>query len=342
MYCQNCGEQNGDAATFCVKCGAQITPAAGGTGAAPAPARVRTGLYAGFWKRFAAFAIDYIIVVIMAIVAGAIFGLVYGAVTADAGGAGSLGAVVGALMWWIYYALMESSQTQATLGKMALGIKVTGEDGARISFARATLRLLAKIVSGLLLAIGYLMVAFTKKKQGLHDMAASCLVVNANATEEQVRTGMPIAAAGMPWWAVVLIILGVSVFPLGIMAAIAIPAYQDFTVRAKVVDAMGGIYEARTAVAVYQKNHGKWPANLEDARRDTKSPESPASRHVERLEVEPHTGVIKLTIAGNPLQGKVIEFVPRVDGDNVVWRCRSDNVPPKYLPSNCRDSVDGR
>ena len=69
-------------------------------------------------------------------------------VTGTAGGAGFVGVVVGLGVWWLYYALMESSQKQATLGKMALGIKVTDQHGARISFGRATGRLLAKILSG--------------------------------------------------------------------------------------------------------------------------------------------------------------------------------------------------
>ena len=61
---------------------------------------------------------------------------------------------------------------------MALGIKVTDLDGNRISFGRATGRHFAKWLSALILGIGYIMVAFTAKKQGLHDQVASCLVVN--------------------------------------------------------------------------------------------------------------------------------------------------------------------
>ncbi|MCI0556277.1 MAG: RDD family protein, partial [Anaerolineae bacterium] len=62
--------------------------------------------------------------------------------------------------------------------KMALGIVVTDMNGNRISFGRATGRYFGKILSGLIIYIGYIMVAFTEKKQGLHDMMASCLVLN--------------------------------------------------------------------------------------------------------------------------------------------------------------------
>ena len=78
---------------------------------------------------------------------------------------------------WLYHAGMESSRHQATLGKKALGIIVTDMNGNRISFARANGRFFGKWVSGMIMNIGYLMAAFTEKKQALHDILAGCLVV---------------------------------------------------------------------------------------------------------------------------------------------------------------------
>jgi uncharacterized RDD family membrane protein YckC len=72
---------------------------------------------------------------------------------------------------------MESSSRQATVGKIALGIEVTDLEGNRLSFGRALGRNLAKIISALILYIGFIMAAFTKRKQALHDMIASALVV---------------------------------------------------------------------------------------------------------------------------------------------------------------------
>jgi uncharacterized RDD family membrane protein YckC len=72
---------------------------------------------------------------------------------------------------------MESSSKQATLGKMALALKVTDLQGRRISFARATGRHFAKIISGMILLIGYIMAGFTERKQALHDMIAGTLVI---------------------------------------------------------------------------------------------------------------------------------------------------------------------
>ena len=77
---------------------------------------------------------------------------------------------------WLYEAFMESSSYQATLGKMIFGMRVTDLNGNRISFERATGRHFAKWLSGLALGIGYIMVAFTERKQGLHDLLAGTLV----------------------------------------------------------------------------------------------------------------------------------------------------------------------
>ena len=78
---------------------------------------------------------------------------------------------------WLYFALMESSSWQATLGKKALNLQVTDLEGRRISFGRATGRFFGKIISGAILYIGYIMAGFTERKQALHDMLAGCLVL---------------------------------------------------------------------------------------------------------------------------------------------------------------------
>jgi uncharacterized RDD family membrane protein YckC len=128
-------------------------------------------MYAGFWRRFAGYLIDSILV---SIVGGILF-----AILAGVGGDG--GAVIGYLIWivgaFVYSAWMESSAYQATVGKIALGIQVTDLNGNRVSFGRALGRNLAKILSGLILYIGFIMAAFTERKQGLHDMIAGTLVV---------------------------------------------------------------------------------------------------------------------------------------------------------------------
>jgi uncharacterized RDD family membrane protein YckC len=135
--------------------------------------------YAGFWKRFAAYIIDKVIAMMAGCPIGLVFGMVMGAGGIDDPEVLRLmGVILAFILSWIYYAVMESAPTQGTLGKMALGIKVTDLEGNRIGFSKATARYFGKVISCLIFLIGILMVAFTQKKQGLHDMMAGCLVVN--------------------------------------------------------------------------------------------------------------------------------------------------------------------
>jgi uncharacterized RDD family membrane protein YckC len=114
--------------------------------------------FAGFWARTGAFLIDSIILSLLAAPFLSILPF------------GSL------LAWWLYYALMESSGWQATLGKRALGLRVTDVNGVRIFFSRATARFFARLLCTATLGIGFLMVGWTRHKQGLHDMVSGCLV----------------------------------------------------------------------------------------------------------------------------------------------------------------------
>lgn len=85
------------------------------------------------------------------------------------------------LLMWLYYAFLESSSWQGTIGKKAVGLRVTDMNGNRISFGRATGRYFGMILSGVICFIGWIMIAFTEKKQGLHDMLAGTLVLKGPA-----------------------------------------------------------------------------------------------------------------------------------------------------------------
>ena len=155
--------------------------------------------YASFGRRLAAWLIDLIVLwIVQAIVITPILAAVGFGIASDVqamegmnddqaaemvgGMIGTFMATMGTMMLvtsvlnLLYFALMESSKTQGSIGKMALGIKVTDMNGNRISIGTGFLRAFGKLVSGAILFIGYLMAAFTEKKQGLHDMIASTLV----------------------------------------------------------------------------------------------------------------------------------------------------------------------
>ena len=134
--------------------------------------------YVGFWMRVIAYIIDSIIVEVVLVVIAYIIGMATGEPMMMVM-AGPLLSIIGLVVGLGYWAVLESSAKQATLGKMAIGAKVTDEAGNRISFMRALGRTVAKILSGILLLIGFIMVAFTGKKQGLHDKLAGTVVVHA-------------------------------------------------------------------------------------------------------------------------------------------------------------------
>jgi uncharacterized RDD family membrane protein YckC len=150
--------------------------------------------YAGFWLRFLAFMIDNVVMGVgfVLILVPLIFLTGLGTFLSkihpdqeldDAGiffiiGVIFLAATLSLVLTWLYHALMESSEWQATVGKKALGLVVTDMAGQRVSFGRATGRHFGKIITNMVPAlIGYIMAGFTEKKQALHDMMAGCLVL---------------------------------------------------------------------------------------------------------------------------------------------------------------------
>lgn len=152
-------------------------------------------IHAGFWRRFAAYTLDYFILLIPMLLLNLI---------------PFLGAVLFLVGRWLYFALMESGPNQATLGKQAFGLKVTDDYGQPITFARATGRYFGAAVSNIILSIGYMMAGFTERKQALHDlMASTCVVFNTVEPGQQHELERP----PMPWygWALNIGIIGLSV-----------------------------------------------------------------------------------------------------------------------------------
>jgi uncharacterized RDD family membrane protein YckC len=203
MFCHKCGARVDDQAAFCDKCGTALQntlPAANvvaatrpETSTSPTASAPATGVaaafpaivqYAGFWRRLAAALIDGLLFFAVYLAIAFVMGFIYAAITGNDEMSDDTANVIAYVAWiiafllgWLYWALMESSSKQATLGKMALGIVVTDGLSRRISFGRATGRYFGRILSALILYIGFIIIAFTAKKQGLHDIMADCLVV---------------------------------------------------------------------------------------------------------------------------------------------------------------------
>lgn len=143
--------------------------------AAPAGTYVRRDAFGGFWRRMLAYLIDLLLFSALFFVIGMILAVI--APNIELASVEGFFNILGLLVFWVYFANMESGRYQGTLGKRALGLRVCDENGQRITFGRASGRFFGKILSGLALGIGFLMIGFTKQKQGLHDKMASTLVV---------------------------------------------------------------------------------------------------------------------------------------------------------------------
>ncbi|MEE8588667.1 MAG: RDD family protein [Sulfurimonadaceae bacterium] len=135
---------------------------------------------AGFMKRAVAIFIDAIILTIIMFVIMFTIGFFIGGMLSDPESVAKIsnfGMLINVVIVWLYFAMQESGENQATVGKRVMAIYVTDKEGNRISFAQATIRYFSKYLSSILM-IGFIMAAFTKNKQGLHDLIADTLVVN--------------------------------------------------------------------------------------------------------------------------------------------------------------------
>jgi uncharacterized RDD family membrane protein YckC len=189
-------------------------------------------VYAGFWKRAAALIIDSFVVGIVAGIVGMVFGIMMVAM-AGAGGNFDEGMaillqvvnqIVGLVLGASYFGWMHSSSMQATVGKLAVGIKVTRSDGTRISFLRGFGRYFGYLLSSLTLGIGLIIAGFTDRKRALHDMICDTLVVDKYAYTPQPdlqRDELGVVA-------IVILCLG-GLFFLGMVAIFAVAGFAMFS-----------------------------------------------------------------------------------------------------------------
>jgi uncharacterized RDD family membrane protein YckC/Tfp pilus assembly major pilin PilA len=268
-------------------------------------------LYAGFWRRAAAAVLDGLILTIPNLVLTFFMPGLWAL----------LGQVVIGIL---YYALLTSSEAQATWGKRAFGIKVTTLEGERIGFGRSLGRYFASWISGLIIGIGFIMAGFTSRKQALHDMICGTLVVNREASGEEIEAGgdtMPVTAGV---WVMVVVLFAVPFFG-GILAAIAIPAYQDYTVRSKVVGAIAVAGTLKQEVESAHAEKRKW----------TTGPATVDSPYVQAAEITPQ-GHVVVTLPANVANGGRIRYTPTDTGGALQWKCSGEGVANKYLPASCR------
>jgi len=157
----------------CPTCSQLITVPKAADGATTQPTDAFS--YAGLKRRFVAGFIDYLASIIPLLIIETVFG-------------DNLIALI--LFGWVYFSVLLSSSWQATLGMKLMKIKIADENGRRISFGRATGRYFGSLLSGVLFFVGFLIIPFTKRKQGLHDMIVGTIVLKNETT--QIFNKLPI------------------------------------------------------------------------------------------------------------------------------------------------------
>jgi uncharacterized RDD family membrane protein YckC/Tfp pilus assembly major pilin PilA len=330
--------------------GEPTLPPVGSPGSSAAGPPGGAGRYAGFWRRVAASLVDAMVVtggmlVLMAVLLIPMFVGIPLSQPYDIG--------VQVVLWIgsiLYVVLMHSSAKQATVGKLALGIKVTDLEGRRISIARATGRFFASWLSQLTLGIGFVMAGFTQRRQALHDKIAGTYVVTTDAEPAAIAAGLD--APKVSGAVVVLAILAGFIPAAGIVAAIAIPAYQDYTIRTQVANALTAAAPYKAAVTEAAARG----ADLVDVSLESlQVPQAPPSPYVKGIDVV--SGAVVISFGGKAnrvLTGKDLVLAPGTTEDGrVVWTCglapmpeeatpsvedpqQYTSVPEKYLPERCR------
>lgn len=323
MLCNHCGATNPDGAKICTSCKQPLS----GVWQSPKSELLAADLadggygYAGFWERFAAMFLDGMLLAMVGGAVSALLGFAKG--TRDVS-TGYL-IVLYAVPWLIsatYFISMESGERGATFGKRALKLRVVDAGGERISTARALGRYVAHALSYITVYIGYLMQPFTARKQALHDMVAGTVVVKTEKTSNTLAIVIVVLFFG-------LIVGG------GILAAIAIPAYQGYVSKAKMYKAEAAGRLATQAVESYAAQTGKIPASLAET-----GAQLPAMPEVQNVTVNPQDGEVQVVLAaglGSKLAGKALVFDASRGADGkITWTCSGPGIPAKMLPPDCR------
>jgi type IV pilus assembly protein PilA len=320
VFCRACGAQIHETAVQCPKCGAPQH-----VGPLSAEAAFSAQKWAGFWMRFCAQMIDGIILYIPIVVGLGLLAAVLAVF--KAGPVVTIAALVGLeiLIICVYQAACVSSSQMATPGRRAAGIAVADEfNGGRIGFGRAFARAAVGVIMSVLV-IPQLIQLFTKRRQTLGDVITGAVVV--------ART--PSSAA----WIVLAIFIPMFVFALiGILAAIAIPAYQDYTVRARVTEALVVARRMEDQVA---SNAVAGLGDLATSVSESKGTD------VSSAVVDPNTGMITITMlhAGQSIRfnliphdaGGALIVAGRVTRAPITWHCRvADAKLNRYMPTECR------
>lgn len=310
------------------------------------PGRLDDVVQAGFLRRWAALFLDqlilgtayYALLIVLMVVLGIAGGMdLLSRLDAEDPPGWFLAAYVGVMLLYyvaagLYFSLMESSRHQATLGKMALGIKVVNADGGRLSFAHALGRWFTALLSYVTLYIGFLLAAFTGKKQALHDLVAGTFVVDRWAyTEFPERQQRNLGGCLIVFVIVMILMIGIAL--LGVVAAVALPAYQEYVGRSQFTQVLEPIDRLRHQVEAALQRDGSCPNN---GSQGFLAAEDYAGTGINRIVVDEfEAGFCGISVWMPPLRGTIErQFLLELDVDSGRWHCSAPSGV-ENLPSWC-------
>jgi len=132
-----------------------------------------------------------------------------------------------------------------------------------------------------------------------------------------------------------LIELMIVVAIIAILASIAVPAYQDYTIRAQVSEGVTLASVGKSAIWNFHSSRGSFPAS--NAIAGMVSPTSISGQFVTQVAIT--NGVIEVTYGGSAnsaIIGDVLTLTPTFQGGSIQWACASTDIPGRFLPTQCR------
>jgi uncharacterized RDD family membrane protein YckC len=338
--CPSCDAFNAAGTRLCPNCKTSLRD----TGPYQPPASRSEGAlvsnyaFAGFWKRLIAYLIDVVIyTLIFAVFVYFLGGSALNSLRQSSGSQLEIFAIYGFYFtgWWLYHSVLESSTLQASLGKKLLAMKVTDMQGQPIGFAHATGRHFARFINQMTFAIGFLMAAFTARKQALHDIIASTLVVNGRYGPAQIKVASENPGSGMSIGAIIGVVFLFLLIPIGIiLVAIAVPTYHQYTSRVQLVDAINDSKVLQYPIIEHANSTGYWPNTLEQLNL------AASLLNNEKYEVVLSKDGVYQIVFKQPelLADRRVTFAPMLQKDgSYQWSCTSEDINQDYLPRSCRN-----
>lgn len=298
-----------------------VPPRATGAPASAAAASAQTPVIAAYGRRMAASLIDGFVLFVPALTL-----LMLPRAWLPDTPAFVVGELLAVLVGVVYYTLLQGRAEGATIGKRAVGIRVVRNNGENLGNGLALGRYVLLTLFGMLL-IPYFVPLFNHHRKGLHDMICGTVVIEGKSTEHPPLdlSSTAIGNWGTLAWVMVCLMFFFP-FVFGILAAISIPAYQDYTIRAKVALAIEQARDVSEKVAAYHTEHGQWPASATDLGlvRDAEI------AGVATMNLAAN-GTVVLTFTPSSIKG--IELDIRID-ENGHRQCTT-NLPRKYTGKAC-------